>query len=402
MDCPGARPRRRSARCALPIILAVAGCLALASGCSSGIKGLKNFQYASDGWDMFRNGPSGFASTTHRLQQPVSLLWEKDFKGRLYASPVINNDLGIMPSLNGKVYIFDPSSGDGKGKIKLNSSSSSSPAIAENLMYVAAEKGDGRLRCINVNSGKVVWEFDLQDAAAPIVLHRRSALLGNHQGDFYCFNRFTGDVMWHYNTGGPILGAAAAADRKAFVGSTDGVLYCLRLDDGELLWKFHADEAIYTAPAIGRYCFVTSADRNLYALDPETGNEIWRFTTGGQVLSSPVFDDQSVYFGSNDRFLYRVSQENGELIWKFQTGAVVNSTPLVLADAVVFGSGDKHAYFVDRSSGKKIFSFECKSRIVSSPVYCRDRVYVACTEKRLYCFGGGLRDAATSAGSPSE
>lgn len=372
------------------------------SGCSSGIKGFRDFQYAPDGWNMFRNGPTGYPDIASSIRSPVSLIWRTKLKGRLHATPIVNGSLGVMPALDRKIYLFDPETGAKRGRIKTKSSSSSSPAVAENLLYVASENGDGRLRCFNINSGKLVWVHDLSDVSAPIVLHDRALLIGNYDGEFYCFNRYTGDINWSYRTGGPILGGAAVANDKVIVGSSDGYLRCFDFEDGEPVWEFSADEAILSTPAIGEYCFVTSTDKHLYAIDLLTGVEAWRFETGGQIFSSPVLDNEAVYFGSNDGCLYSISNDGGNLLWKFRTDAIVNGTPLVLSDAVVFGSGDSHVYFLDKHSGDEFYRFKTRSAIISSPAYYKGRVYVACSERWLYCFGNKAVEAATNADITSE
>ncbi len=382
---------------AAPFIVALLIGIAVITGCSAGIKGHRDYDATPDGWSMFRNSPTGYTSTPPSLKRPVRLIWDTKLKGRLYASPVINDGLGILPSLDKRVFLFDPLTGDGKGKIRTKSSTSSSPALVGNLLYFASEKGDGRLRCINVNSGKTVWEQKLGDMSAPMAVQGKSLLIGNYAGEFYCIDRLTGGVDWSYQTGGPIVGGAAAADGRVFVGSTDGSVYCLNQDDGELVWRFEASEAIFSSPAIGRYCYIGSTDRRLYAVDPADGKEMWSFETGGQIFSSPVLDDQAVYIGSNDGCLYAVEHDSGKPIWRIQTGAIVNSTPLVLSDAVVFGSGDSYVYFVDKRTGRDFFKYETESQIISSPIYFRDRIYVACAQRRFYCFGTVASDPAINA-----
>jgi outer membrane protein assembly factor BamB len=340
----------------------------------------------ADGWNMFRNGPTGVGTDSLSFEPPVDLAWVSKFKGRLYATPIINNGLGVMPGLDKKIHLFDPETGKISGRIKTKSSSSSTPAIAENLLYIASEKGDGRLRCINLKSGDVVWEKRLGDISAPIVLHDRSLFIGNYAGEFYCINRFTGDVNWLYKTGGPILGGAAANEERVFIGSSDASLYCFDLSDGKELWRYQTGGAVVSTPAIGRYCFFGSQDHNMYAVGINTGNEVWRFQTGGQIFSSPVIDGDAVYFGSNDRYFYSLSLISGYLRWEFMTDAIVNGAALVMSNAVIFGSGDKHVYFLDKRTGSELDRFETRSRVVSSPVYYRGRVYVACAENRLYCF----------------
>ena len=49
----------------------------------------------------------------------------------------------------------------------------------------------------------------------------------------------------------------------------------------------------------------------MYALDAATGRTRWQFGTGAGVYSTPVVDDDRVYFGSDDGFVYALSSRPG-------------------------------------------------------------------------------------------
>jgi outer membrane protein assembly factor BamB len=68
------------------------------------------------------------------------------------AAPAYANGLLYVPSLDGNLYVFDPSTGQSRRAVPLGSKLHSSPAIANGRLYLGAE--DGKLYC-------------LQDAGAP-------------------------------------------------------------------------------------------------------------------------------------------------------------------------------------------------------------------------------------------
>jgi outer membrane protein assembly factor BamB len=383
--------------CRIAFLSIIAIALVSILGCAAGIKSVKDFHYQSDGWDMFRNDVSGAMQADVSLRDVDKLLWSTKMKAKMYASPIVNDGLGVMPALDKRVYFFDPHTGESRGKIKTESSSSSSPALAENLLYIASEEGDGRLRCINVTRGKQVWAMDLGDVSAPIIIHDRTLFVGNYGGEFFSINRFTGELNWKHKTGGPIRGGAAVSGDDVFIGSTDGYLYCLSSDSGDVVWRFDVGSAIFTSPAVGNLCYITTFGGYLVAVDPTSGAKTWEFKTHGSIFSSPVVDDNSVFFGSNDGSLYCVSTADGSMIWRFQTESIVVSTPLVSSDAVIFGGCDARVYFLDKAIGKEFFSYDTSSRIESSPVCYDGMVYVASTDRHIYCFGQSGTDTAISA-----
>jgi len=364
---------------ALPILLSL-------PGCSSKIKGMSDFSYVRDGWDMFRNSEQGQSHDTISIGQPMELLWRKEFGGRIYGSPVINNGLGVLPALDKRLYYFNPETGSEIGSFKMDASVGASPSISENLLYVAEEKTDGRVRCININSGREVWVRRLGDVSSPIVISDRLVFVGNYRGTFFCLNSLTGEINWVIETNSPIRGGAAVSEDCVYFGSTNGFAYCVNLTDGSVKWKFETERAIHTSPAVSTVCYITSTDGNLYALDAATGDLLWKFATDGQIFSSPIASHEAAYFGSNDGRLYSISRA-GRLIWQFDAGSIINSTPLVTSGSVVVGTGDGRIVFLERSTGEIMKEFVAKSGVRSTPVYYNGKVYVACTEKRLYCFG---------------
>ena len=82
--------------------------------------------------------------------------------------------------------------------------------------------------------------------------------------------------------------------------------------EGSLKWVFHAEDAIYSSPALSPdgTIYVGSWDGHLYALGPD-GDLKWKFRTWGRVYSSPMIaPDGTIYFGSWDGGLYAVQSSS--------------------------------------------------------------------------------------------
>ncbi|MET0683031.1 MAG: PQQ-binding-like beta-propeller repeat protein, partial [Casimicrobiaceae bacterium] len=86
----------------------------------------------------------------------------------------------------------------------------------------------------------------------------------------------------------------------------------------------------------------------------------WKFPTGDRIVSSPVYNDGVIYFGSDDGNVYAVDAGDGRQLWKRRTKGlhgmqprnqtiadpfdVFLSSPVVVEGSVFFGSGDGHVY----------------------------------------------------------
>ena len=82
----------------------------------------------------------------------------------------------------------------------------------------------------------------------------------------------------------------------------------------------------------------------VYALDLSSGKERWSFKTGGQITSSPAYENNAVYFGGIDTNVYSVDAKSGRLRWSFKTGGPVPSSPALHDGVLYIGSMDHCVY----------------------------------------------------------
>ena len=159
-----------------------------------------------------------------------------------------------------------------------------------------------------------------------------------------------------------------------------------------------------------------SDDGNVYAVDAATGRQRWMAHTGGPVASTPAVSGDRVFAVSYDGRLYALDARSGEVLWKFATGGerrfeakglhgmrpltqtfpdmydVYLSSPLVVDGKVVFGSGDGHVYAVDAASGSLAWKFATGDVVHASAAYADGLVVIGSWDGRLYAL-----DAATGA-----
>jgi outer membrane protein assembly factor BamB len=83
----------------------------------------------------------------------------------------------------------------------------------------------------------------------------------------------------------------------------------------------------------------------------------WRFPTGDRVISSPVWADGVVYFGSDDGRIYAVTAATGRQVWMTPTNGPVRSTPAVAGGVVYATSYDGRLYALDARTGARRFIF---------------------------------------------
>ncbi len=223
-------------------------------------------------------------------------------------------------------------------------------------------------------------------------------------------------LKWKCNLNGRIYSSPTIFNNTAYIGSSDNNLYAIDIKKGSVKWKYKSNGAIHSTPAVNdRLVFFMSFDGNFYAVDRKTGKKIWSFKTEGEkqfsakglfghneeieysdpwdfYLSSPVIEDDIVYFGSGDNNIYALNVNSGELIWKYKTKNVVHSSPAISNGIVYCGSFDSKLHALDAKTGKLIWSFQAGNEenhyftcgIQSSPSVLNNVVYFGSRDTHVY------------------
>ncbi len=150
---------------------------------------------------------------------------------------------------NGKVYVtttgglvvLDAETGQLKWRFDTQMPLGNSPTVVGDVVYVGGmDRKVYALRDLG-DSYQMVWEFSGSAAGFsvnPVVVNNR-VYIGSRDGTFYALNSGTGQVVWTYETGGPILYSAAYDnfDNSLYIASSDMYAYKLNAATGSLTWK---------------------------------------------------------------------------------------------------------------------------------------------------------------------
>lgn len=174
-------------------------------------------------------------------------------------------------------------------------------------------------------------------------------------------------------------------------------------------WKFLTGNRIVSSPVVqGKTIYFGSDDGNIYAVDTESGRQMWKCATKGAVSSTPAVANGVVYATSYDGKLYALNSETGAAKWKFATEGerrfearglhgmqprsqtiadpfdIYLSSPVVVQKTVYFGSGDGHLYAVDAVSGELKWKFKTGDVIHASPAYSDGLIYFGSWDSYFY------------------
>jgi outer membrane protein assembly factor BamB len=177
----------------------------------------------------------------------------------------------------------------------------------------------------------------------------------------------------------------------------------------KIKWQFHSGGQILSSPVVADgTVFVGSNDHHLHALDLATGAEKWKFKSGGRIPSSPAIANGLVYFLSYDGNFYAVDEASGTLKWKFATEGERRfaakhlhgmdpaaetmpdpfdfylSSPVVGGGLVYFGSSDSNVYALDSATGALKWKFKTGDVVHSSPALADGTIFIGSWDTYLY------------------
>jgi outer membrane protein assembly factor BamB len=206
-------------------------------------------------------------------------------------------------------------------------------------------------------------------------------------------------AQWMFRGGPTHLGTGDAAPRQA----------------PRVRWRFPTGDGVVSSPVWrDGIVYFGSEDGRVYAVEAKNGRQLWMTSTNGPVSSTPAVSDGVVYATSYDGRLYALDARTGGRRWTFATGGerhfeaknlhgfqparqtffdpfdVYLSSPAVEGGVVFFGSGDGRVYAVDGASGRERWHVQTGDVVHASPAVSGGVVYVGSWDGDLYAL-----DAAT-------
>lgn len=203
-----------------------------------------------------------------------------------------------------------------------------------------------------------------------------------------------GEVHWKYKISGRVRSSPTVGGNTVFVGSTSGRLHAIDVSNGQKQWKkLLPNGAIKTSPAIdSNHVYACNNYGYVAALDRATGAETWSVSidggyTLGDLNSSPLLYQETVYVGMHDGKLYAIDAASGEIQWGFQTGSPITTSPIAVDGKICIGSGED-LYAISASDGKEQWVFTDASDDVKTPTEHDGTLYFGSEDAKCYAVNG--------------
>lgn len=319
---------------------------------------------------------------------PYQIFWNRGTRSVVTDHPLAMDNYLIITLKNGTLAFFNIERGNKLGDGHIAPGFQHSSVVSGDTLYYAANLGEETLGAFNLSNLRTVWKKKLPHLNTTPLLWKDKLYVGADDGKLFCLNRTTGNKIWEFDTGDPIMGIPASLNNKIYFSNIKGKFFSLDMNTGEKIWQTKLKENIYAGPLIGEDKIIIGSTAGiLYGLSIENGRIQWMADTHSSIYGNAAYKDGLVYVGNNGHKLLALDISNGKIVWTFQTTGIINTAPLVGESFIYFGSWDKYFYVLNRYSGDLIYRQKFDHPIKSSPIIYRDRIFLHIANDNLYCLG---------------
>jgi outer membrane protein assembly factor BamB len=250
----------------------------------------------------------------------------------------------------------------------------------------------------------LLWVTEVGPIVSSPIVAQGTIYVSTITGRIFALNPSQKKIKWHLNVGSPIVsspllhnGILVAATYDSWIKGTSftgkNFLFGIDTDGGKQIWGYEIPGDVFSSPCLidDMIIVVGSINNAVYALEGYSGNIRWKLETGGEVWSSPSYNGNEIFIGSDDGFVYCLDID-GKLLWKTKlNGKIRSSSPCLSFDedqrpSVFIGTYNGGMFCLNQSTGVIRWSKQITKPVMASPAIIKDKAFFAASDKRIYCF----------------
>lgn len=277
------------------------------------------------------------------------ILWQLPISGPLMASPAVAENLGVLATANGLVYLVDLPSGKviWSKPTQLNSALVSQPLLLPDRGLILIHESSGSLTALDNASGEVLWSTpsrmplgpSLQGNSSP-TLHGGYALSGEANGTVRAVSLKDGSQIWSTeicdsktDLADSDLSPLVLEDGTVLAGCYSGQTAVLNPSDGTILKRFEPVGTRYALEDQGSL-FLATRSSEVMMLKPGSFKPVWSTHTG-RPATGELRTCGGYLLVPNDESLLLLDRATGAPMQQIQTVHGV-SAPALCLDGDVF------------------------------------------------------------------
>ncbi len=346
----------------------------------------------SEGWPFFRGDTQSTGVARTELVKNLEVLWEfKVPKGAFEGTAAIvgdkNSKMVYIGDLDGKLFALDLNTGKLNWEFQVEIGFVTGPAYRNDMIYLGDI--DGYFYCVDKN-GQLKWKHSTDaEINSSANFFDDNVVFGSQDANLYALNAKTGKEAWKFQAADQIRCGMTVADGKAFVAGCDGGLHLIDLTNGEELSSVDIASPTGVTPAVmGDMVFVGTEQAGFYAIDWKKSKVVWSLDCdGASIRSCAAVNKDHIIFGAHNRTVYSRHPKTGKENWKVVLRSKIESSPVIVGDRVYIGSSDGRLYGLNLADGKIVWEKQLNGGIIGSPAIAFGRLVVATDRGVVYCLG---------------
>jgi eukaryotic-like serine/threonine-protein kinase len=203
-------------------------------------------------------------------------------------------------------------------------------------------------------------------------------------------------VKWLYDSDLTINLTPTTDGERIYLPLASGLIVSLRVADGQLLWKADLGGEISSSPVadersvyiasetIGDQSPVPRANGDLRALGREGGITQWMRTLPMPIRGALIANDVNLFGGSTDGRVYAVRKKTGDISWVMQHSASFASHPVISGLNLYIGSNDGYLFSLNQNTGKTNWRYRTRGAIRGQVVVVNGFVYFGSADGYVY------------------
>lgn len=365
-------------------------------------------------WSMFRHDLMNTGRAYIRGPHTSEIMWEKDLMNGAIDSGMVsaNGRLYVVTSgiFNWTTYTHDSAPKifclDTAGEIIWEAEYSNagyqlaSPLLTDDMLIVPST--DGKIYAFDVWNGSQLWNystgFSYTGITSSPVLYRNQIIFGGGDGVLYAFN-LNGTVAWsEYIASSIYFSSPAVRDGVIYIGSEDGLLHAVASDGSGEIWNVSVGGKVRSAPLLlddmivityAVYDGFVAVDGGAMAI-AYNGTPLWEVDLDA-TATSPVSTPQGIAVTS-DNGLAMISTE-GEILWNMSFGTPIKGSPAVSEDTLYLVTWSNHTEVIAVGFDGEVMWQTTLSPdspdqySMCSPIIADSILYVSADNGRVYAFG---------------
>ncbi|SEC50136.1 Outer membrane protein assembly factor BamB, contains PQQ-like beta-propeller repeat [Tenacibaculum sp. MAR_2009_124] len=275
-----------------------------------------------DLWDYYLSSPTGNTETVYwgcadgnlyAIENKTGKLqWKFKTNGVVHASPVLYKEQVYIGSFDGYVYALGKDNGQLLWKFKTvgdeyfpNGEIQKGLLVKDDVVYFGSR--DYNMYAINSKTGTLLW--NLKEKSGWIIAipteHKGTLYFGTSDAHlFYAVDKKTGIVKWTAPLQMRVYGSGVVHNNTIYFGSFDGKIIGLNCDTGERNYEFQTESSKKNYSLMYNEKGHFKKGFELYGDDFEATEKL--IHSLGSILSTPIIENNRIYFGSSDGTIYTV------------------------------------------------------------------------------------------------